>query len=204
MGATVFTMNAKGRNVNEVFDSLYEEAIMMHGHDSYNGTISTTSLSNEVNIPENIKKNREKLSEYINDEKNDRKLYPSKWETTYADLGPSHYEAFTPTWVDDKRTPQRQNGVKTINEFSLVTKKDGRYVRGTYKTLTEAKRAAKEAALARKEAITIKKHRSNGDRFTWGHFELTSDGKEYKSARKAKNKIYMPINEYIFFVYAAC
>lgn len=203
MGATTYTINATGTNVRNIFDDLVEEALHYHGHDSYNGTISTTSLSGKVNIPKEILKNEKKLNDFINDDDNDRMLFPQKWETTYADLGPSHYEAFSPLWVEDLQTPKREKGVTTLQSFSISLKGETS-ARKKFDTLSEAKKYAKQYSLSMKEDVTVYKHRSNGSKFILGHFQLTSDGKEYKSARKAKNKVYLPINEYMFFVYAAC
>lgn len=45
MGATNFMAFGKGKTAREAFDALVAEAEYEHGHDPYNGTISTTSLS---------------------------------------------------------------------------------------------------------------------------------------------------------------
>ena len=82
MGAETYTINAKGTNVKKIFNNLVEEALYRHGHDSYNGTISTTSLGANITnkIPANILKSSKKLSDFINDwENNDSILFPEKW-----------------------------------------------------------------------------------------------------------------------------
>lgn len=211
MGATTYTIKAKGANVKEVFNSLVDDAVYEYGHDSYNGSISTTSLSKEIKLPQEILKGKnkyKKIYEYF--DKNEDKLFPSKWETTYAVLGVNHYEAFAPEWVENEDIPERENGVKTIAKFSIMLEEEA-YMKtrayqahNKYETLGEAKREAKAMALKFGQNVTIKKHRSNGEMFQLGHMNLISDGKEYKSARTAKTKIYKPIYEFMFFVYASC
>lgn len=211
MGATTFTIKAKGNNVRQVFNDLVEDAIMRYGHDSYNGTISTTSLADKVYIPENLLKGKnkdKKINNYIDENYED--IFYDKYETRYADLGVDHYKSYSAEWQNYEYTPKREKGVRTLTKFSLVEKDGERFKTKTYQslkvydTLAEAKRGAKEMALRKGEAITIKKHRSNGEMFTLGHIDLVSDGKKYKSARTAKTKIYKPIYEFMFFVYAAC
>lgn len=45
MGACNFITFGKGRTAREAFNALVQEAEYDYGHDPYNGTISTTSLS---------------------------------------------------------------------------------------------------------------------------------------------------------------
>lgn len=45
MGACNFIEFGKGKTAEEAFDALVHEAMYEYGHDPYNGTISTTSLS---------------------------------------------------------------------------------------------------------------------------------------------------------------
>ena len=191
MGANAYIETAKGTNIEEVFESLRQDALMEHGYDSYNGTISTTSLGKRINLGNN--QSYEDLS--------DEKLFSEKWKTNYADLGVSHYEAFTPKWVNDPETPKRVKGVKTLQKFGLSI--DGRRGR-EFDTLGAAKLEAKKLALQFGKNVTIKKFRSDYSAFKLGEMKLTSDGKEYKSARKAKTKIYKPIHNFALFVYASC
>lgn len=202
MGATVFTQKALGKDVNEVFQSLVEEARHYNGYDPYNGTISTTQLHRELNLSKELAK-AVKNSDWsvMEIEENDRVLYPSKWETNYIkEL--KHYEAFTPTWVSDKQTPIIRKGVRTITRYTIMTNMS-RNSR-TFATLTEAKREAKQLAIRVGEDVTIKQHRSNGEMFQLGHMRLKSDNKVHRSARKTKTKTYLPVYEFTFFVYAAC
>lgn len=191
MGANTYIRTAKGTNIEEVFERLRQNALMEHGYDSYNGTISTTSLGERINLGNN--QNYEDLS--------DEKLFSEKWKTNYADLGVSHYEAFTPKWVNDPETPKRVKGVKTLQKFGLSI--DGRRGR-EFDTLGAAKLEAKKLSLHYGKNVTIKKFRSDYSAFKLGEMKLTSDGKEYKSARKAKTKIYKPIHNFALFVYASC
>lgn len=43
MGATDFHVTAFGKDVHEAYRSAVDDALYEHGHDPYNGTISTTS-----------------------------------------------------------------------------------------------------------------------------------------------------------------
>lgn len=205
MGATTYTIKASGRNINEIFNALSEEARHRYGYDSYNGTISTTTLGSDITnkISVDILRNKKKLIDFMNDWENDSVIYPIKGETTYINLGIDHYKAYTPTWNADKQTPKREKGVTTLQRFSYGIEGTSQRSR-QYETLSEAKKDAKNYIKVMKQTITLYQHRSNGTKFIVGHFELTSDGKEYKSARKSQAKIYMPINEFILFVYAAC
>ena len=45
MGACNFIEFGEGRNVREAYATLVEEAVFEYGHDPYNGTISTCTLS---------------------------------------------------------------------------------------------------------------------------------------------------------------
>ncbi len=44
MGACDFTLIKHGKTLQDAFDNAVEDALHEHGHDAYNGTISTTSL----------------------------------------------------------------------------------------------------------------------------------------------------------------
>lgn len=204
MGANKYTETEKGTNIRDIFNKLVQEAKNYNGNDSYNGTISTTQLGHKINLPKEILKNEKNLNNYIYDEKNDSLLFYEKRQTGYADLGVSHYEAFVPNWIEDLQKPKIEKGVKTLSIFSISIKREDYGTGKRYATLGEAKKAAKEYSMSSKDDVTVYKHRSNGTKYILGHFKLTSDGKEYKSARTSKNKLYLPINEYIFFVYAAC
>lgn len=205
MGATTYSIEIKTNNLKETFNGLVEEAMLYYGTDPYNGTISTTSLGGNITnkIPQDILKNEKKLKKFIMDIENDHIIYPSKWETAYIDLGVDHYKAFVPTWESDKETPKREKGVRTVQKYSYGVENSRNHSR-QYNNLTEAKREAKEYAKLMEKDITVYQHRSNGEKFKLGKMKLVSDDKEYKTARKSKAKVYLPINKYILFVYAAC
>lgn len=44
MGACDFDVIAYGKDLKDAFNNAVQDALYEHGHDSYNGTISTTSL----------------------------------------------------------------------------------------------------------------------------------------------------------------
>lgn len=208
MGATTYTITAQGNNVREVFNELVEEALHMYGHDSYNGTISTTTLSNKLNLPkevQNAKNKKKAMNKFL---MNDGDFgFVSKWETRYVNLGPVHYESYVPQWVADAHKPKIEKGVKTEKKFSVVRSQNIVATRSQagneFQTITEAKKYAKEQALKTGEDFTIMQHRSNGRIFQVGHMNLIADGKTYKTPCKLKTKFVKPVNEYIFFVYAA-
>lgn len=210
MGATTFTMTAKGTDVKEVFNNLVEEAQHMYGNDPYNGTISTTSLANEIRLPKEVQnsKNKDKaINELLRKDENFG--FTHKWETRYADLGVAHYESYAPKWVADTRKPKIEKGVRTEKKFSVVKKQNNFITRtrsyqaiNKFSNITEAKKYAKEQALKTGEELTIMQHRSNGEMFQVGHMNLIAD-KTYKTPRKLKTKVVKPVNEFLFFVYAA-
>lgn len=191
MGATTYTVTAQGTSIEEVFEELRQNDLMRYGYEPYNGTSSTTSLGKKIILGNH--ENYEDLSE--------DKLFSEKFFTNYVDLGISHYEAFTPKWINDLETPKRVKGVKTLQKFSVSV--GGRRFR-ELDTLSAAKTEAKELSLRFGESATIKKVRSNYSSFKLGEMKLVSDGKEYKSARKSKTKIYKPIHNFVLFVYASC
>lgn len=201
MGAELYEMTATGKNVKEVFDSLVDEAIYHYGHDSYNGQISTTSLSHEIELTKDVEKLMKKgfeSDEYFN------KFFPEKRYTPYVKKV-SHYKSYTPKWVNDKETVTRKKGVRNEQRFAVIPESEihKRYYPTTFKTISEAKRDAKKLALRRGENIVIKQFRSNSEMFQLGVMRLETDGKEYKSKRSAKTKVYLPEYEFTFFVCAA-
>lgn len=209
MGAELFTMSAKGNDVKEVFDNLVEESLFMYGNNPYNGTISTTSLANEIRLPKEVQKSKDKkkaLGEVLMEDQYFG--FVRKWETHYADLGAVHYESYVPKWVTDTRKPKIERGVRTERKFSVVKKQNNTrtktyQARNKFPNITEAKKYAKEQALKTGEEFTIMQHRSNDEMFQVGHMNLIADGKTYKTPRKLKTKVVKPVNEFIFFVYAA-
>ena len=50
MGAVSFSTYATGKDVNDAYEKAVNYATFEHGHDSYNGTISTTSGVIELNV----------------------------------------------------------------------------------------------------------------------------------------------------------
>ena len=209
MGATTFTMTAKGNDVKEVFNDLVEEALRLYGDNRYNGKISTTSLANEIRLPKEVQKSKNKnkaINELLMEDDNFGFIH--KWETRYADLGVVHYESYIPKWVADARKPKIEKGVRTERKFSVVKKQNNTrtktyQARNIFPNITKAKKYAKEQALKTGEEFTIMQHRSNEEMFQVGHMNLIADGKTYKTPRKLKTKAVKPVNEFIFFVYAA-
>ena len=48
MGAWIYTEVLVGKDVKEIYADAVEEALYEHGHDPYNGTISTTDLDKVI------------------------------------------------------------------------------------------------------------------------------------------------------------
>ena len=85
MGACNFITFGKGKTAREAFDALVQEAELEHGHDPYNGTISTTSLSRKA--PKVIRKRFTKKAiqdAYKVAEADD---WGEKWESRVIDCG---------------------------------------------------------------------------------------------------------------------
>lgn len=204
MGATLFTMTAYGTDVKKIFRELVDEAILHYGNSRYNGTISTTSLGYEIHLDDKLEK------AILNGDwetiwENEQKFFTQKWYTNYSKIK-SHYNAFVPKWVADKEFVTRKKGVRNLAKFSIIPESKlnkNLYSITNYSTISEAKKAAKQAALYRGENVYIVQHRSNGEMFKLGLFKLETDGKKYKSARKSKTRIYLPIYRFDFYVYAA-
>lgn len=204
MGATLFTMTKFGTDVEKAFKDLVDEAIRLYGHSPYNGTISTTSLGYEIDLDDKLEKailngDWETLA------KNEQKFFTQKRYTNYSKIK-SYYNAFVPKWINDKETVTRKKGVRNIAKFSIIPESKlnkNLYSVTNYSTISEAKKAAKQAALYRGENVYIVQHRSNGEMFKLGLFKLETDGKKYKSARKSKSRVYLPVYRIDFYVYAA-
>lgn len=85
MGACNFIEFGEGKNVRETFTTLVEQAEWEYGHDPYNGTISTTSLSRKA--PVVVQKTwgplaQKKAIKFANDDG-----YGEKWESRAIDCG---------------------------------------------------------------------------------------------------------------------
>lgn len=203
MGATLFTMTEYGRDVEKVFKKLVDEAIHMYGNSPYNGTISTTSLGYEIHLDDKLEK-AILNGDWETLEKNEQEFFTQKWYTNYSKIK-SHYNAFVPKWINDKENVTRKKGVRNLAKFSVIPESqlNKNLYLTKYSTISEAKRVAKQTALDRGENVYIVQHRSNGETFKLGLFKLETDGKKYKSARKSKSRVYLPVYRIDFYVYAA-
>jgi hypothetical protein len=63
MGASWFEIRATGNSAREAYNSAVENAEQESGHDSYNGTISTTHTFDDLTV--NFKRSGKTLAEYI-------------------------------------------------------------------------------------------------------------------------------------------
>lgn len=85
MGACNFIAFGKGKTAREAFDMLVDEALYVYGHDAYNGTISTTSLSRKP-----VKVIRKRFTEKAIEEAYkvaEDDGWGEKWESRAIDLG---------------------------------------------------------------------------------------------------------------------
>lgn len=212
MGGTTFEQVQYGTNVNQVFDALTKEAIYHDGNNSYNGTISTTSLGTEINLSKYPKlakaleqKDFETMDEYYEDV-----LYPEKRVSNYiSEL--AYYNVCKPEWVEEKENVTRKKGCKMLKEFGIMTQ--SKYDKNSisfksYPTLTEAKKNAKQLSLKENEDVIVFQYRSVQDglrkeKVKLGKFKLVSEGKQNETKVKSKNKAYMPVYKFTFFVFAA-
>lgn len=85
MGACNFIEFGKGKTAREAFDALVEQATWEYGHDPYNGTISTTSLSRRP-----VKVIRKRFTEKARQEAvkvAEADDWGEKWESRVIDCG---------------------------------------------------------------------------------------------------------------------
>ncbi len=102
MGACNFIVFCKAATAREAFDALVSDARFEHGHDPYNGTISTTSLSRrpaKVIRKQYSEKAREEAAKFA-----ERDGWGEKWESRVLDLGVVGW--VTSTYEKTPRTSQ--------------------------------------------------------------------------------------------------
>lgn len=85
MGACNFIEFGQGRTAEEAFDELVRQAEWEYGHDPYNGTISTTSLSRRK--PKVIRKRFTEKAKQEAVEIAERDGWGEKWESRAIDCG---------------------------------------------------------------------------------------------------------------------
>lgn len=85
MGACNFIEFSLGKTADEAFDRLVHEAMYEYGHDQYNGTISTTSLSRKP--AKVIRKRYTKKAQQDAVKVAERDGWGEKWESRVIDCG---------------------------------------------------------------------------------------------------------------------
>ena len=70
MGATWFQESGNGPSLGQTYDSLVEIAEDESGHDSYNGTISTTTAFNVKDLTSEFKRSGKSLQDFIDGKAN--------------------------------------------------------------------------------------------------------------------------------------
>lgn len=85
MGACNFIEFKVAKTAREAFDELVEESVYEYGHDPYNGTISTTSMSRRA--PKAIQKTWGPMAEKKAFEIAEMDDWGEKWESRVIDCG---------------------------------------------------------------------------------------------------------------------
>lgn len=207
MGGTTFTQVGYGQTAREAFDALVDEAIRYYGRDPYNGSISTTSLGYEIDLKKypKLAKALKKNDWKVIDE-HDELLHPEKRISTYI-KEPAYYNAFEPKWHEINEVVPRKKGVQNLKRFVVVEKSKLNqrlsFYTEVFNTMSEAKAAAREKTLKLKENVYVLRLRSDNTQFKVGGFEFWTDGKQFKSPRQSKTRVYLSIYKFTFFVFAA-
>lgn len=91
MGACNFTVKSFGRTIQDAFKNAVDNALYEHGHDCYNGTISTTDFKCELkDVP---RYGTKAYNKYIDDLLNDWTRL-KKWETVGFKLTGKYAQAW--------------------------------------------------------------------------------------------------------------
>lgn len=199
MGSVAFCKLVEGRDIEEIFDKLVDDAIRIHGDDSYNGTISTCSLVNRAmkTYSKYNEENEETAYKWIEEVEQ----FGEKWEARYVDLGIIGYDV-----ISVKKKTLRPNveykmqycvyQIKGLEEKVLLTHKD------TKKAADDE--AIKYALLGKKVCVEKNYVKTKGSAITT-EFEITT--KRYKNKPKMKeseNKKIVPIKKFYIYGWAAC
>lgn len=78
MGATTFCERTRGKSMKEAYSKRVDELLEEYGHDTYNGTMSTTS--GFVDKTEDFKRSGKTISQFIDDKIEDA----SKWGPAFG------------------------------------------------------------------------------------------------------------------------
>jgi hypothetical protein len=207
MGACNFIVFGRGATAREAFDELVIDAEFQYGHDPYNGTISTTSLSRrpaKVIRKQYAEKAREEAKKFA-----ERDGWGEKWESRVLDLGIVGWEVST-----YEKTPRTsQIAAKVSYQTFYVGYADDREI-CCEKTAAAAKqrvidhmerngRGVVERYQVRKESRCIKDGKVvDQNRVDTRSFEMVRKTRVTKS--KPKNRNARAIHMWAFYGWASC
>ena len=207
MGACNFIEFCKAATAHEAFDALVSDAEFQYGHDTYNGTISTTRLSRRS--PKVVRK---QYTEKARDEATkiaERDGWGEKWESRILDLGIVGWEVST-----YEKTPRTsQIAAKVSYQTFYVGYADDKEI-CCEKTAAAAKQrvidhmernghGVVERYQVRKESRCLKDGKvMSGNRVDTRSFEMVRKTRVTKS--KPKNRNAKAIHVWAFYGWASC
>lgn len=193
MGASLFRDEVETYDLTASFNDMVELALYEHGHDPYNGTISTTDLLPTIQFAKTYSKRiQNKFEKEVNAD--NLKMYPARRRTQPYNLGVVGYQPLTIKYFKYDERPARKKGVKTLQLYQV--KQANRL------TLQEAKEYAKSLVSPNRKSVDIYQRRSDGSAFKFAKMEYVESGKPTKSSRQSKTKFYAPIFHYELFIVA--
>ena len=202
MGARYFCCTADGTDAAEVFNSLRADAEEEYGRDSYNGTISTTSLR----IVHHNNKPYTKTYENKMRKKCDGSEDTPKWSCDCEDLGIIGYEVKK---LVHKRVPQSKGTYKTV--YNICCDEDvylGRaHVKQNFASKKEAEDYLKKHFSEIRGAAEIVESKiwdaSYDGRKTVSAYNVETKMYKKRPVKAAAGSIVKPIHRYLFHGWAA-
>lgn len=196
MGAQGFCLTCTAANARDAFEQLTNEAIERHGHDSYNGTISTCSMGRErMSYPIYSKETVAATNEFIDQHDNGR-----KWVADYVDMGVRYWivrEVKSVTMQADAKYLQKYVVCNDHGPLRPVSKY-------AFDKKTDAVKAAIEYAQRGDSGVVVKKmpvKLSGSDTVT--EIRVTETRHDKKPKCK-KGQIIETMHTYCFYGWAAC
>lgn len=200
MGATDFTHLREGYNVKDVFNELKNEMRDEYGYDSYNGTISNSSLGRKrMSFDKYTKTNEKKAFDIVEKEISDG----YKNEAHYIDLGVIEYHLLTVKKknVSKDKPVYKMKFVVDVEEMYYFRNMAMNVRSKSFDTKTEADKYAMEQTMK-----TLIPHKVTKEYvLEKGCAELTEtyiEKKAYKSKPKIKdmtNKQLLEVHKYLFY-----
>lgn len=197
MGAQWVQKSAKAETVQDAFNALYDDAEYEHGHDRYNGTISTCSLGRcAMRFSEATKEDRKKAFAYIDKCQDEDRV--EKWMVEYIDLGVVEYKVITAKKVHHTKNEPIIRTKFVVRGYDPKTEKE-------YMKPFDTKKEADDHALALAVKNNVSYYTSKEGVLVKGNSTVCTielESKSFKSKPKLKpmpNRRIVEIHEYIFF-----